>query len=105
MEIKNCPFCKSKGEIKPGTEIPPTLDEAINQEPSAKCSNGQCGAHYILMGLKEWNTRAEIPLERIAEILCENEVENWEKCPSGIKELHMNHFKKSAQALKKSLNI
>ncbi len=56
-KLKPCPFCRSKGEKRPGSDIPPTLEEALEQELNGRCSNPHCGAHYLIMGLKEWNTR------------------------------------------------
>ena len=39
-KVKNCPFCGEEAELKPGMEIPPTLEEALEQEPSGKRLSG-----------------------------------------------------------------
>ena len=88
-KLKPCPFCGEEAELKPGMEIPPTLEEALEQEPSVRCSNGQCGARYIVVGLKEWNTRAlnELDEAKLSNIIKENIVyraEGWEKLQKAI---------------------
>ena len=58
-KLKPCPFCGAAGELRPGSEIEPTLDQALQAEKSARCSGQGCGARFIYMSVTEWNTRAD----------------------------------------------